>query len=483
MSEDSLKFPDGFMWGTATAAFQIEGGASDRGDNIWDRYCKQEGKVLNGDTGQVACDHYNRFRSDITDLIKPLGTKCYRFSISWGRLLKFDTSGDSLSVSRNEKGVRFYNELIDALIENGITSFVTLYHWDLPVEIEDATGGWPAVTGSKGAALLVQQFETYARECFELFGDRVKWWITLNEPWCSTVVSYEIGEHAPGDTSEPGVKAYLAGHNLLLAHAAAVKGYRQDFQDDQKGMIGITLNSSWFEADRLDDENCVKAARRGLDFELGWFAHPVFVGDYPDVMRETLGDRLPSFTEEERASLRQSSDFFGLNHYSTIPVQGLLDENELKSMSQGYFRDRGIRHGVRKNWGKTDMGWYIAPHGLTFLLEYIQKTYGGSKGGIIITENGLAVREDSLEDASNKQDRVSFYRDYLKAVHDAIHGSYKADVRGYFLWSLMDNFEWAFGYSKRFGLHYVDYETLERYPKPAVKWYASVIANNAVPKQ
>lgn len=483
MAEDSLKFPDGFMWGTATAAFQIEGGASDRGDTIWDRFCEQEGKVLNGDTGKVACDHYNRFRSDITNLIKPMGTKYYRFSISWGRLLKFDTSENSISVSRNEKGVRFYNELIDALNENEITPCVTLYHWDLPVEIADATGGWAAATGSKSAKLLVEQFETYARTCFELFGDRVKWWITLNEPWCSAVLGYEVGEHAPGDTSEPGVKVYLAGHNLLLAHAAAVNAYRRDFQNVQNGTIGITLNSSWFEPDRPHDADCIKAAQRGLDFELGWFAHPVYFGDYPDVMRETVGDRLPRFTEDEQARLRQSSDFFGLNHYSTNPVQGLLAAHELGGMPQGYFKDVGTKSGVREHWQMTDMGWYIAPHGLTRLLEYVHRTYGGSvSGGIVVTENGLAVREDSLQHAEGSQDRVSFYQSYLNGMHDAIHGDAKADVRGYFLWSLMDNFEWAFGYSKRFGIYYVDYDTLQRYPKPAVKWYASVISQNAVPK-
>lgn len=479
--QQKLTFPDGFMWGTATAAFQIEGGADERGRTIWDRFCETDGKVLNGDTGKIACDHYHRFQSDVINMIKPLGTKYYRFSISWARVLTFHMSTTSeLTCSTNRQGVQFYNQLISVLIDHDIVPVATLYHWDLPLEIQDDSGGWATPAHSAGASRLTHQFAIYARTCFQLFGDRVKWWITLNEPWCSAVLSYETGEHAPGTTNNLGVDVYNAGHNLLLAHNAAAVIYKKEFQMKQKGKIGITLNSMWFEPENVDDKNCLTASRRALDFELGWFAHPIYFGDYPDVMRNTIGKRLPKFTEQEQLELRESSDFFGLNHYSTSLIGGLFDDNALKNMGEGYFRDRGVIEKDKSEWTKTDMGWNIVPNGLTQLLEHIHITYGSPKGGIIITENGLAARENNLNDALKSCERVDFYQSYIQAVHHAINGDKKVDVKGYFLWSLMDNFEWAFGFSKRFGLYYVDYETLKRTAKPAVSWYASVIKSNSV---
>lgn len=492
MGMKKLQFPEGFIWGTATSSYQIEGAADeDREPSIWDRFCAINGNVTNGDTGAVACDHYHRFRSDVTNLIKPLNTKYYRFSIAWPRIQRFDSATGEAKA--NEAGIAFYNALIDVLLELDVTPVVTLYHWDLPTAVDDRYGGW---MGDKEIAVA---FACYAETCFRSFGDRVRWWLTLNEPLCSALLGYETGEHAPGYTKEPGVAAYLAGHNLLLAHGHAVRVYREQFQSSQRGSIGITLNAMWFEPRNAGDERCIAAAQRAVEFELGWFANPIYCnGDYPKAMRDTVGDRLPTFTKEERQLLQGSSDFFGLNHYSALYATGFESDEEVENGSGGtstpaagtamerrergatsYFADRGVRLCADDDWKQTDMGWHIVPWGLQRLLEHIHTRYS-PPGGITVMENGLAVAEPSLSQALRSDKRVDFYSNYLAAVHAAIHGEVKADVRGYFLWSLMDNFEWSFGYGKRFGIYYVDFNTQERMPKPAVQWYANVVKENAL---
>lgn len=467
MVRKSLAFPDGFMWGTATASYQIEGAATEERDpSIWDRFSNTPGKVANGDTGLNACDHYHRFKEDV-QLIKKLNTKYYRFSIAWPRIQRL--SNGSLHV--NPPGVAFYNALIDELLSNGITPYATLYHWDLPLSVADETDGWA------GSAKVADMFADFARICFEKFGDRVKNWITLNEPWCSAFLGYEIGEHAPGDTTRPGVAVYRAGHNLLLAHAKAVDVYRKEFQSDQGGRIGVTLNANWMEPSDKYDKDSVEAAQRELDFELGWFADPIWKGDYPATMREAAGHRLPSFSKEEKALLQGSSDFFGLNHYSTNPSRGFMTEEEKAQLGTSFAKDKGTVSGDLDKWQKTDMGWAIVPWGFRKLLVYISDRYN-PKGGIIVTENGLASQERTRVEMENDSLRVEFYERYMQAMHDAMQAG--ADVKGYFLWSLMDNFEWAFGYAKRFGLYWVDYDTMQRIPKPASKWYAQVTASNAI---
>lgn len=471
----SLKFPSGFMWGTATASFQIEGASkTERTPSIWDAFCEVSGNVRNGDTGEVTCDHYNRFREDV-QLIKSLGTKHYRFSIAWPRIQKWDDSGQPLL---NLPGVRFYNQLIDELIQNGITPVATLYHWDLPIPIQKQTGGW------SGTKQIGDLFSDYARICFAHFGDRVKYWITLNEPWCSALLGYETGEHAPGKSPtvgivpKPGIDVYRAGHNLLLAHAKAVKVYRSEFKPSQNGVIGITLNSNWSEPKDPKDPECIESSQRDIDFELGWFADPVYFGDYPKSMRETVKGVLPTFSDEEQTMLRNSSDFFGLNHYSTSYSLGMMKAEDRKEAS--FFNHKGTRTSGNEFTEKSDMGWAIVPWGFKKLILYIQKTYS-PVGGIIVTENGLAARETSVEEMKADNTRVEFYRRYISAMHDAMNANENAaDVRGYFLWSLLDNFEWSHGYSKRFGLYYVDYKTQERTPKPAVEWYKQVVTSNAI---
>ncbi|KAI0566171.1 beta-glucosidase family GH1 [Gracilaria domingensis] len=464
------------MWGTATASFQIEGGADvDRTPSIWDEFCETSGNVANGDTGKVACDHYHRFREDV-QLMKSLGTRYYRFSIAWPRIQKWDEDNNA---SPNAPGIEFYNQLINELLQNEITPVPTLYHWDLPLPVQARTGGW------SGDREITDLFSEYARLCFREFGDRVEMWITLNEPWCSAVLGCEVGEHAPGvcpktgKQTQPGVDVYLAGHNLLLAHAKAVDVYRSEFKEIQGGSIGVTLNSRWIEPKDKNDPECMISAQRSLDFELGWFADPVYFGDYPESMRRTVGSRLPAFTSEEKKLLKGSSEFFGLNHYSSTYSTGLkhVDGGD---QSATYGGDIGVKEEAESNWQRTDMGWSIVPWGFRNLLIYIQKRYS-PPGGIVVTENGLASKESTVEEMQNDKLRIEYFNVYISAMQEAMNAEEAADVRGYFAWSLMDNFEWAFGYEKRFGLYYVNYETLERLPKPVVKWYRTLVTSNMLP--
>lgn len=342
---DTDPFPEAFVFGTATAAYQIEGAANEggRGSSIWDVFSKTPGKVAHGENGDVACDHYHRYKQDV-QLIKNLGTRSYRFSIAWPRILP-----DGVKGGVNKEGVQFYSSLIDELIANGIEPMVTLYHWDLPTSVHDSTGGWASKHGE-----VATEFEAYARVCFKEFGNRVRQWITLNEPWCSSLLAFGTGEHAPGKTDNAGVDPYRAAHNLLRAHAKAVHVYRSEFAASQKGKIGITLNSDFAVAKvpGLDGE---KAVRRYMEFNLGWFAGPVYNGDYPEIMRSTVGERLPTFTDDEKAALKGSSDFFGLNHYSTHIVSP-APANSSSGTSPTFFSDLALTQEADKSWPVTDMG-------------------------------------------------------------------------------------------------------------------------------
>mmetsp|Transcript_10273 Transcript_10273/g.13484 ORF Transcript_10273/g.13484 Transcript_10273/m.13484 type:complete len:505 (-) Transcript_10273:99-1613(-) len=498
MEEISRKFPDGFAWGSATAAYQIEGAWNEggKGPSIWDTYSHAKGNVKKGENGDVACDHYNRVETDV-QLMKELGLKSYRFSISWPRVQPAGTG------ETNAEGIAFYNKLIDTLLENGIEPLVTLYHWDLPQALLDDFGGFLSEK-------IVGAFVQYAEICFNLFGDRVKNWITFNEPWCVCGHGYATGLHAPGDLSDPGRKPYIAAHHLLLAHAYAVEAYRKNFQQEQKGKIGITLNAEWWEP-VSDDPRDVVAANRAIEFSLGWFADPVFLsGDYPDCMKKTCGDRLPRFTEEESRLLKGSSDFFGLNHYSThyagrqnpcVAIQTLPHEVALLFHSSGsyrkafkslfsvivgnnYLKDIGVlTYPNDAEWTYTDMGWAVVPWGLRKLLLYIQNRYA-PEGGIIITENGCAMKEKNREEALDPNSspalaKLKFFHGYISEVHQAI--SEGANVKGYYAWSFMDNFEWSLGYHPRFGLVHVDYKSQERTVRPVGKWYSKLSKENEIP--
>mmetsp|Transcript_24727 Transcript_24727/g.34019 ORF Transcript_24727/g.34019 Transcript_24727/m.34019 type:complete len:597 (+) Transcript_24727:44-1834(+) len=502
-----LSFPEGFEWGTATAAFQIEGGHEERGLSIWDAFCEKEGNVENGDHGKVACDHYNKYKEDVR-LLKDLGVHSYRFSISWPRLFpegyfgkrlirkresegkEVVVEGDERDFGLNEKGRQFYSDLIDYLLENNVQPTITLYHWDLPLPLEEE-GGWLSPN-------ISDIFTEYAERVFAYFGDRVKKWITINEPWCVAVMGYCTGDHAPGHDSKPGEEVYEVAHNLLLAHAKTVDVYRR-FYMPEDGAIGLSINTNWWEpySDHEDDH---KKSHFSLALNLSWFADPIYFGDYPAEMKETLGDRLPKFTPEQQKLLKGSSDFFGLNTYTMtyagvgtayrhtknilniirMNPEGLKGTKMAKSMLKNkyhYFKDMDCLIMIDDEDGLTDMGWPIAPWGIRKLLEHIQKLYS-PPGGIYVFENGMAVKETNKFEAQSDTRRLDYLYSYLSEVHHAIQNG--VDLRGYYYWSLLDNFEWACGYKKRFGLFYVDYETQERTPKASSYLYREVVKQNGL---
>ncbi|CAK9069553.1 unnamed protein product [Durusdinium trenchii] len=477
-----LAFPESFVFGVATSAYQIEGAAAEgRGPSIWDTF-STAGHAKDGATGEVACDHYHLFKEDIR-LMSSLKVKAYRFSISWSRLLP---NGDAAEPP-SEEGLRFYSELLDALLQAGIEPWVTLYHWDLP-EALHAKGGWLS------KEMIVKAFGDYARICFHHFGDRVKYWITLNEPWCSAVLGYNTGDHAPGYTEETDTACYVAGHHLLLAHAEAAQIYREEFAQ-QGGEVGISLNADWRQADSEREED-LEAARRAMEFSLGWFAEPIYLGDYPKCMRESCGDRLPSFSASEKKKLFQSSDFFGLNSYSGNMAKAPPRPFE----GTGYWEDIGVEwwH-TDHQWARTDMDWPVVPWSLREILLYVQDRYK-PMGGIIVTENGCACEPDISAELDERPgallprpwdgvrratssdfedpERVRFFRAHLSAVHAAIER--KAQVKGYFAWSFLDNFEWAEGYGKRFGIVRVDFQTQERTIKSSGHFLARVFEANGL---
>ena len=457
------KFPENFTWGTATSSYQIEGGwdKGGKGPSIWDAFCQIPGKILNNEDGKVACDHFHRFKEDIA-LMRSLGLKAYRFSISWARLLP---SGYG---AVNREGIEFYNNIIDELLLNDIQPWITLYHWDLPLALQFERDGW---LGEQISDL----FANYAELCFREFGDRVKNWITINEAWVVAMLGYGQGVFAPGrvSNSEP----YRAGHELIKAHAKAARIYKSKYQAIQNGKIGMSNNCDWREP-LTDDAKDKEAATRALEFFLGWFADPVYFGDYPESMRERLGNRLPKFTETEKQLIQGSSDFFGLNHYTTMyaaDASGKIIESSVYG-NGGLSEDQDVNLSIDPKWKQTTMNWSVVPWGCQKMLQWIDERYG--KPEIVITENGCSYNDELVEGAIHDPERIEFYESYLEACHSAIQKG--VNLSGYFAWSFMDNFEWASGYSKRFGLHHVDFKTLKRTPKSSAKWYKEVIMRNGL---
>ncbi len=457
-----IKFPENFLWGTATSSHQIEGAATHGGRawSIWDAHAHTPGRTHNNENADVACDHYNRYKEDVK-LMADLGLKAYRFSISWSRIQP-DGQGKP-----NPEGIRFYNNLIDELLKYGITPWVTLYHWDLPLALHTEKDGWLN-------ADIADYFEAYAELCFSNFGDRVKHWITLNEPWVVAILGYAEGVFAPGRRSKE--EPYIVAHNLLRAHGKAVANYRSKYQPSQQGVIGITNNCDWREplTDKVSDK---EAAQRSLEFFLAWFADPIYFGDYPEVMKERVGDRLPEFSEADRKLIQGSSDFFGLNHYTGLYASDVEPGNDIQNAvygNGGIFEDQYVQLTADPDWQLTTMNWAILPWGCKKLLEWISDRYDNPP--IYITENGCALDDKPEEGKVEDPIRRAYLETYLAACKEAMDGG--VDLRGYFVWSFMDNFEWALGYSKRFGITYVDYDTLERIPKESALWYKEVIANN-----
>lgn len=457
-----IRFPSDFVWGTATASYQIEGGWQEggKGLSIWDAFSHTPGKIADGATGDVTCDHYHLWRHDVKRMAS-MGMKAYRLSIAWSRILPAGRG------PVNRDGIRFYNEIIDGLLEHGITPWVTLYHWDLPLALHLELDGWlnPA---------LAQIYRDYAALCFEQFGDRVKHWITFNEPWVVSILGYGQGIFAPGRTSND--EPYRVAHTILRAHGMAVREYRDRFMPVQQGMIGMTNNCDWREPLTATDAD-VAAAERALEFFLAWFTDPLYRGEYPSSMRERVRDRLPVFTAEDRAMIMHSQDFFGLNHYTTM-FASHMQAGALPAVhpfgNGGIAEDQDVGLTADPRWQTTDMGWSIVPWGLRKLLHWIDVRYGHPP--IVITENGCAMPDVVTGEQVMDPRRIAFLDAYLSECHNAIAEG--VDLRGYFLWSLMDNFEWASGFTRRFGLWYVDYPTGKRIPKESAQWYAGVAAAN-----
>lgn len=455
-----ISFPDNFTWGCATASYQIEGAwlEGGKGLSIWDAYSHIPGKIAQGHTGDIACDHYHRYQEDVA-LMAEMGLKAYRFSIAWPRI---QPSGYG---KPNPEGIKFYSDLIDTLLKHNITPWVTLYHWDLPLALQLEYDGWLNPQ-------MADFFRDYADICFGNFGDRVKHWITFNEPWVIATLGYGQGAFAPGriSNSEP----YQVAHQILRSHGQAVELYRRKYQH-QNGRIAMTNNCDWREP-RTETEPDEQAAQRAVEFFLGWFADPIYLGDYPESMRQRVQQRLPQFTSRDRELILGSNDFFGLNHYTTMFASAIdakikqpnaNDDNPLS-------KDQDVRLSVDPEWKKTATGWPIVPWGLYKLLLWIKNRY--HKPEIVITENGCALDDQLVDGVVNDPGRITFLASYLYECSWAILHDVK--VTGYFLWSFMDNFEWSSGYSKRFGIHYVDYDSGKRIPKSSAEWYKKVIRNN-----
>ncbi|EXC24933.1 Beta-glucosidase 42 [Morus notabilis] len=455
-------FPPNFVFGVATSAYQVEGACDEggRGPCIWDAFTHISGNVIDGSNGDIAVDQYHRYKEDV-ELIAKLGFDAYRISISWSRIFP-----DGLGTKVNEEGITYYNNIINSLLEKGIEPYVTLYHWDLPLHLHETLDGWLNKE-------IVKYFSIYADTCFANFGDRVKNWITLNEPLQTAVNGYDVGTFAPGRKEKPETEPYLAAHHQLLAHASAVSIYKSKYKEKQGGKVGMTVDCEWAEANSDKIEDKIAAARR-IDFQLGWYLDPIYYGDYPKVMREKLGHRLPKFTEEEKELLTNSLDFVGLNHYTTRFISHVKESPEEGDFYKAQTMERIVEwEGGELIGEKAASEWlYMVPWGIRKVLNYIARRYNNPP--IYVTENGMDDEENEtspLHEMLDDKLRVVYFKRYLAAVSQAIKDG--ADVRGHFAWSLLDNFEWAQGYTKRFGLIYVDYKNgLTRHPKSSAYWFS-----------
>lgn len=444
-----LTFPQGFLWGTATSSYQIEGAWQEdgKGESIWDRFSHTPGRIEDASNGDVACDHYHRWRDDVS-LMRQHNLQAYRFSIAWPRILP--TGRGAI----NPAGLDFYSRLVDELLESGITPFVTLYHWDLPQALQDE-GGWP----SRATA---EAFVEYADVVSRHLGDRVKHWITHNEPWCVSLLSHQLGIHAPG-WQDAGA-ALRAAHHVLLSHGWAVPVIRRNCRDAE---VGITLN---FE---VNEPSCASEADARINRLADglfnrWFLDPLYGRHYPadivDFYARHFSLDLDFVADDDFTQIAAMTDFLGVNYYTRRVNR---DTSSPDNLPQTNFADRS----------RTEMDWEVYPEGLYKILCRIHFDYGPLK--IYITENGASFSDGPDESGRiHDERRISYLRDHFEAAHRAIRAG--VPLAGYFVWSLMDNFEWSKGYLQRFGLVYVNYETQQRLPKDSLLWYRDVIAANGL---
>ncbi len=438
-------FPAGFLWGAATSAYQIEGSplADGAGVSNWHRFSHTPGRVKDGDTGDVACDHYRRFEEDVA-LMKSLGLQTYRFSLAWSRILPDGTGRP------NPKGIAFYSRLLDALHAAGIEPLVTLFHWDLPAALDDR-GGWLNPQSP-------EWFAAYARVCFEAFDARVPRWATLNEPWVVVDAGFMHGVHAPGHASP--YEAAIAAHHLLLAHGAAVETYRRV----GRHAIGLVVNlePKDAETDSADDR---EATRRADVYFNRQYLDPVFFGRYPEELPEMYGAWWPHGAAPDLGRARQPIDFLGINYY---PRGVMRRDDRVWVERAARVRQKGAPH--------TETGWEVHAASFARVLAWVKDRYADVP--LWVTENGAAFADPPSAGPDGIDDplRVEYLRDHLRAAHAAI--AQGVDLRGYCVWSLLDNFEWSQGYSKRFGIVHVDFATQRRTPKRSASFYREVVASN-----
>lgn len=441
----NIQFPKDFLWGCATSAHQIEGSplADGAGPSIWHRFSHTPGRVQDADNADISCDHYRRYESDV-DLIHSLGMNSYRFSIAWGRVLPEGTG------RVNPAGLDFYERLVDRLLSRGIQPMVTLFHWDLPAALDDR-GGWLNRD-------IAHWFAEYAAIVFRRLDDRVRYWTTLNEPWVVADGGYLQGVLAPGHRNV--FEAPLASHHLMMAHGAAVQAYRAT----GRNKIGLVVNiEPKYPASQADAD--LAATRRAAAYMNRQYLEPALLGSYPEELAEVFGEAWPQWPPEDLQLIKQPIDYIGVNYYTRSVVRSDPDAWPLRSAPV-----------KQKQHTHMETGWEVYPQGLTDTLLWIRDNYGNPP--VYITENGAAFFDPPQVEGAVLEDplRVDYLRKHLTAVHEAIRRG--ADIRGYFVWSLFDNFEWAYGFSKRFGIVHMNYFTLQRTPKSSAHFYSKVIASN-----
>lgn len=439
----NLKFPENFVFGAATASYQIEGGRREGGkkDSIWDTFCDIPGKIDRGETGEVACDHYHRFREDVAKM-KQLHLDSYRFSVAWTRIIPDGDGGV------NPEGIAFYNSLIDELLAAGIEPMLTIYHWDLPQALQDK-GGWLNPES-------VKWYTRYAEVLFDNFGKKVKKFITFNEPFVFTDFGYVTGSFPPGIKGDYRSKL-IAAHHVLMSHGSAVRLYRSK---KLGGEIGITLDYA-YNCPATKDKKDVEAAARANEFWAGWYFEPVVFGHYPVHASEWFKQKglLPEISQEDMKLIAEPIDFLGINHYFVNYVAA--DESNTREGT------KPVHPAVHQ----TDIGWPVTEDGFYEMLKYFQSVL---KVPLYITENGISLNDIvTVEGKVEDYDRIDYMKRYLSKLSQAMEEG--LDCRGYYYWSLMDNMEWAAGYKPRFGLIYVDYPTQKRIIKRSGEWYRGLI--------